>query len=266
MKKHIFVFNIVFICLFLTLSGEQKSYEGKEIIERSIQATRLAGTQAVAFIKILDQKGRERIRKVAQVTKLYDNGNIEKKLIRFLEPPDVKGVGFLTFDYQDKDDDKWLFMPALRKTRRIVSSENAKNFMGTEFTYADMTPPSLEDFTYRKLGEKDIDGTDCWEIEIVPVDEGIADENGFLKKISFIGKHDFVLRKALYYGLDGERHKELTVHEIKELDRENHRFRIMHMEMENKQNGRRSVLKVEEIQYSPNIKDDYFSIRYLERE
>ncbi len=75
---------------------------------------------------IIDKKGRERVRDTAQITKLYNKGETEKKLIRFLSPADVKGTGFLTFDYEDKDDDMWLYMPALRKVRRIVSSEKIK--------------------------------------------------------------------------------------------------------------------------------------------
>ena len=68
--------------------------------------------------------------------------------MRFLSPPDVKGTGLLIFDYEENDDDMWLFMPSLRKTRRIVSSEKAKSFMGSEFSYADITPPALNDFIF----------------------------------------------------------------------------------------------------------------------
>jgi hypothetical protein len=178
----------------------------------------------------------------------------------------VKGTGFLTFDYRENDDDKWLYMPALRKTRRIVSSENVKSFMGSEFSYADMTTPTVEDFTYNILGEEEINSVLCWKIEITPKDDDIADENGFSKKISYIEKQDYVIRKVVYLDLDEELHKEFTVYEIKELDTQNRKYRLMHIEMENKQNGRKSIMKVEKIHFKPNVKDEYFTIRYLERE
>ena len=254
--------TLLFVCSTLIA---QEEFTAKQIIDRSNEVRKVAGMESVATLTIVDSKGRERVRKTAQVTKLYDNGDTEKKLVRFLSPADVKGTGLLTFDYEDKDDDMWLFMPALRKTRRIISSEKAKNFMGSEFSYADMTPPLLDDFSYKKLGEQEIEGTLCWEIEMVPVDDDIADENGFSKRISYIAKKDFVIRKSVYYDLDGELHKELAIKEVKELDPENHKYRPMHMIMVNKQNGRKSIMKVDKIQFNPDVKDEYFTTRYLER-
>lgn len=266
MKLHIKSLIIFSLLLFGATTNAQTNLTGKEIQKRTIEATRVAGTEAVTTLKIIDSQGRERVRKIAQVSKIYNNGKTEKKLFRFLAPSDVKGTGFLTFDYDKKDDDKWLYMPALRKTRRIVSSENAKSFMGSEFSYADMTPPALDDYTYNVLGEAVVGGILCWKIQIIPADEDVADENGYSKKISYIGKDDFVLRKSIYYDLDEELHKELTVNEIKELDTKNHKYRLTKMVMENVQDGRKSILEVEKIKFAPGIKDEFFTTRYLERE
>lgn len=266
MKKISTLTVILGILITSSVIESQENLAAEQIVDRSFKATKLAGSETISTLTIIDNKGRERVRKIAGVSKLYDNGATEKRLIRFLSPADVKGTGLLTFDYEKKDDDMWLYMPALRKTRRIVTSEKAKNFMGSEFSYADMTPPILDDFTYKILGEQEVEGTLCWEIEIVPVDDDIADENGFSKRIVHIAKKDFVIRKAIYYDLDGELHKELAVKEVKELDTKNHKYRPMQMIMVNKQNGRKSILMVEKIQFNPNVKDEYFTTRYLERE
>lgn len=247
-----------------TLVAEEE-LTARQIMDSSFKAVKLAGSESTSTLTIIDKKGRQRIRRIAGVSKLYDDGKTEKRLIRFLSPADVKGTGLLTFDYEKKDDDIWLFMPALRKTRRIVSSEKAKNFMGSEFSYADMTPPTLDDFTYKILGEQEVDNTLCWQIEMVPVNDDIADENGFSRKISYIAKKDFVIRKAIYYDFDDELHKELTVKDVQEVDTKNHKYRPRHMFMVNKQNGRKSLLKVDEIQFNPGVKDEYFTTRYLER-
>ncbi len=258
---------ILFSVLFSASSGIsfQENLTAKQIVDRAFKATKLEGSESLSTMTIIDEKGRERVRKISALSKLYDNGSTEKRLIRFLSPADVKGTGLLTYDYEDKEDDIWLFMPALRKTRRIVSSEKAKNFMGSEFSYADMTPSRLDDFNYRLLDEKEIGGVSCWEIEISPLNEDIAEENGFSKRIVFIAKQDFIIRKAIYYDLDGELHKELEVKEVKEIDTQNHKFRPVHMVMVNKQNGRQSILKVDEIQLKSDLKDEYFTMRYLER-
>lgn len=260
------ILAVVFCLLFVSAWLEpQENLNAKQIVDKSFQATKLAGSEMLSTMTIIDNRGRERVRKIATVSKLYDSGETEKRLIRFLSPADVKGTGLLTFDYENKDDDMWLFMPALRKTRRIVSTEKAKNFMGSEFTYADMTPPILDHFTCEILGEDDVAGAKCWKIEMIPTDDDVADENGFSKRISFIAKQDYVIRKAIYYDLDGELHKELTVENVKEIDTKNHKYRPTRMVMVNEQNGRKSVLNVDEIQFNPEVKDEFFTTRYLER-
>jgi hypothetical protein len=138
--------------------------------------------------------------------------------------------------------------------------------MDSEFSYADMTPPTVEDFTYNILGEEEIKGILCWKLEIIPRDEDIANMNDFSKKISYIGKQDYVIRKAIYFDLEEEPQKEFTVFDIKELDKQNHKYSLMHIEMVNKQNGRKSIIRIEKIQFTPNVKDEYFTTRYLERE
>jgi hypothetical protein len=256
----------IIIFLFPVLVYTQTELTAYQIADRAQEAIRVKGVQAVAVMRIVDEKGRERVREIKQVTKLYDNGETEKRLIRFMAPADVKGVGLLTYDYKIKDDDLWLYMPALRKTRRIVSTEKSKNFMGSEFTYADMTPPALDEFTFNKMGDEEVNGILCYQIEWLPKNEEIAEENGFSKRIAFLGKKDFVIRKSIYYDLDGDLYKELIVHEIRELDEVNHKYRAVNLEMVNLQNDRKSYLINESLEFNPDIEDDYFTTRYLERE
>lgn len=257
---------LIAILLLIRTASYAQSLTANQIVERSQETIKVKGVQGISVMRIIDEKGRERVRKIRQVTKLYDNGETEKRLLRFMEPADVKGTGLLTFDYEKQDDDLWLYMPALRKSRRIVSTEKAKNFMGSEFTYSDMTPPTLEDFTFNLLGEEETGGALCYQVEWIPNEDEIAEENGYSRRITFFGKEDYVIRKAIYYDLDGELFKELIVHEVKELDPVNHKYRAMHLEMINKQNGRRSVMVNEQLEFNPDISDDYFTVRYLERE
>jgi len=261
-NKLIFLF---FISFFITEYFAQEKLSAKEIFEKSIEVTRPSGTEAISQMTIFDEKGRKRERKLYQLSKLTNKGNTEKKLIRFLSPADVKGTGFLTYDYKIKDDDKWLYMPALRKTRRIISSENAKSFMGSEFSYADMTPLKVDDFKFTNLGTETINGIKCYKIEILPLDDEIADENGFSKKISFFDVKHIVLRKAVYHDLEGSLHKELMILKVTEVDPVNHKFRFLNMEMKNIQNGRRSTFVLDKIKLLPKVKDSYFTTRYMEK-
>ncbi len=260
-----FNFLLMVFCLATVILAQDK-LTANEIINRGQEVLRVKGMQAVSVMCIIDEKGRERVRKIKQVSKLLENGETEKRLIRFMEPADVKGTGLLTFDYNSKDDDLWVYMPTLRKVRRIVSSEKAKSFFGSEFTYADMSPPSPDDFDFKLLGEEKVKDVPCYKIEWKPKSDDVAEENGFSRRVTFSGKDDFVVRKSIYYDLDGELLKELVVHEVKELDAENHTFRYMNIEVTNKQNGRRSTFVNENIEFKPDLDENYFTTRYLERE
>lgn len=257
--------TIILCIMTVTNMFAQSNLTAKQIQQKSIDATRISGTECLNKMTIINQKGQKRVRQMAVITKLYDNGNTEKKLIRFLAPADVKGVGFLTFDYKVKDDDKWIYMPALRKTRRIISSENAKSFMGSEFSYADMTLPNIEEYTYKLLGEGMVNGISCFKIEVIPISDDVMDANGFSKRISFIGKNDFVLRKAIYFDLFGDKEKVMEVESVVEVDKTHHKYRMKKIVMTNLQNGRKSISEIEKIQFNPSIPDDYFTTRYLER-
>jgi len=253
----------------LIIGGAQvmaQDLDARTIMDRAFEATKLDGAESVSTMTIIDGKGRERIRKIAQASKLTNAGKTEKKLIRFLAPADVKGTGLLTFDHENADDDMWLFMPALRKTRRIVSSEKAKSFMGSEFSYADINPPTLDDFTFTLLGEEELDGERCWKIEMIPVDEDVADENGFSKRISWVAQSNQMNWKSIYYDLDEELLKTLTVGEVKLIDPAKKKYRAMHLEMVNHQNDRRSILHIDQIQFAPQVKESFFTTRYLERQ
>ncbi len=261
-NKYLLTALLLMICTNL---NAQDNLTGRQIMEKQKEVSKLEGSEMVGTLKIINQKSRERIRKTSIAAKSYGD-ELSKRIIIFLYPADVKGTGMLVFDYENKDDDMWIYMPALRKTRRIVSSEKGKSFMGSEFTNADISTPNLNDFNYKKLGTEQVGDTDCWEIESIPKDEDIADENGYSKRIIYIGKKDFVTRKTVYYNLDGELHKILEAKNIKLIDTENKKYMAAEMTMINKQNGRKSIWIIDEIVVNPNIKDEYFTVDYLEKQ
>ena len=238
----------------------------REIMDKVALTRKLSGSEAVIKMTIINDKGQTRERKITMATKLFDDGKTEKRIYRFLSPADVEGTGVLVFDYEDQADDVWVFLPALRKTRRIVSSQRSSKFMGSEFSYADLNIPALDDFKYQLMKEEDYGGEKCWVIDLLPKSEEVANGEGYAKKTYWISKEKFTLRRGLYFDLDGKLLKELKSDEVKLLDTKNKRYRAMHMEMINKQNGRRSVFTSEKVVFAPDTKDDYFTTRYLERQ
>lgn len=254
----------MFLVPVVSSAGDTDS-SPRNIMEKSWWAGKVKGIEMVNTLTIYDPQGQKRVRKTASIAKLYDGGKTTKRLIRFLHPADVKGTGLLTYDYEKKDDDIWFFLPSMRKTRRIVSSEKSKNFMGSEFTYADITPPPVDDFKYKMLKQEDADNSKCWVIEIIPKSNSVAEENGFSKKVVWVGQKDYVVRKSIYHDLQGKLLKEFNATRVTEVDTKDHRFLSLKMTMVNKQNGRKSTMEMKKHKLSKDIPDKYFSIRYLER-
>lgn len=237
----------------------------RDIMDKAAQARKLDGSEAVVKMTMTDDKGSTRERKITMATKLYDGGKTEKRILRFLAPADVKGTGVLVFDYDSAPDDVWIFLPALRKTRRIVSSQRSQSFLGSEFSFGDLNVPSLDEFKYNLVKEENAGGEPCYVVDVLPKDKATADAEGYSKKTYWISKATYSVRRALFYDKGGKLLKELTASRIKLLDPAHKRYRAMRMEMVNKQNGRKSVFESEKVTLAPDTKDEYFTTRYLER-
>lgn len=235
--------------------------DGQQIMQKVADTKMLDGSEALVKMTVTGKEARS----LSMATKLYDGGKTEKRIIRFLSPSDVKGTGVLVFDYTDKADDVMLYMPAMKKTRRIAGSQRSQAFMGSEFTFGDFNTPSLGDFTYKVLKEENAGGEACWVVEVLPKSSDIGEGEGYSKKIYWVSKSNHTVRKGEYYDMGGALLKVLTTSDVKLLDKAKNRYRAMKLEMENKKNGRKSVFETEKIAFSPDVKDEFFTATYLEK-
>ena len=237
----------------------------REIMDKVTVTRKLDGSEAVVKMTVIDDKKQSRERDITMATKLYDGGKTEKRVYRFVSPADVQGTSILVFDYEEKPDDVWIYLPALRKTRRVVSSQKTQSFMGSEFSYGDLNIPAIDDFDYTLVKQEPFGGETCYVIDVAPKSKEIAESEGYSKKTYWVSKDKYTVLRGLYYDKDGKLLKELVAENIKLLDAKNKRYRPMHMEMVNKQNGRKSVFESPKVTFSPNTKDEFFTPAYLER-
>jgi outer membrane lipoprotein-sorting protein len=249
----------------LPVWGGAAAPSARELMDRVIETRKLDGSEALVSMTIATAQGQTRERKLSMATKLYDGGKTEKRIYRFSAPAEVVGTGVLVFDYEAQADDVWVYLPALRKIRRILSAQRSEGFMGSEFSYADLNVPALDDYTYQLQREESAGGEPCFVIDVLPKTREIADGEGYSKKTYWVSRERLVLHKAVYYDLDGEALKQLDNSDFKLLDPKRKRYRPMRMVMTNKQNGRVSTFATEKISFSPDVKDDYFTPRQLER-
>ena len=213
---------------------------------------------------LIDKNGNQRVRDLKSYSK--DFGADEHKILFFKSPSDVKNTAFLTYDYDDpnRDDDQWLYLPALKKVKRIPSADKSSSFMGSDFSYFDMTDRDLEDYDYRLLKETKVRGHDAWMIEALPRNQKVIDESGYKKSIGIIRKDNYMVVRAINFMTNGKK-KYL---DLKKINKQDGIWLVDEMTMttkKGKETIHKTILKFSNIKLNQNIDDNMFTTRRLEK-
>lgn len=251
--------------LVMAASLGAQSLSGYDIMKKATEVPEPKTSSSTATLTIHSKKGTNRVREV--IMKSKDYGDVSKEVIVFTTPKDVAGTGYLMFDYAEdakgnkKDSDNWLYMPAMKKTRRIASSgsESEGSFMGTDFTYQDMGSRSLNKYNYQLLGEESVDGVACYKVECVSKAHTEKDP----RYIAYISKGDFIMRKCEFYDRQDKLHRVLTCSDFTTIKGYT---TAQKMKMENVQTGTWSSIETKNIIYDANdIDDSLFTVAALEK-
>ena len=214
---------------------------------------------------LIDKNGSQRRRTIRSMS--MDKGEDSLNIMFFLDPADVKDTGFLTYDYDEyeKDDDQWLYLPALKKTKRIASGDKSGSFMGSDFSYADMTERKLDAYDYVLLKEGDLDGVPVWIVQATPNNDKEIDETGYTKQIVFVRKDNFVVVRAKSWMKKGRRTKYMEVKKLEQIDGI---WTPIEMHMTTKQGTKtlhKTVLLSRNVRYNQEMRESQFSVRMLEK-
>lgn len=183
----------------------------------------------------------------------------DKSLTIFDTPKDVQGTAFLTFSHKVGDDDQWLYLPKLKRVKRISSSNKSGPFMGSEFSYEDLSSQELEKFTYTYLRDEVVESKDCYVIERVPT----YDKSGYTKQVVWLDKEEYRPIKTEYYDRRGQLAKTLIASGYqKYLDQY---WRPTTMEMVNHLTGKKTILTWNNYQFKTGLKDSDFNKNSLKR-
>ena len=210
-------------------------------------------------MKLVNKSGSTRVRKITSYA--MDVGADTKTIMFFQYPNDVKGTGFLTVNYDDvnKEDDKWLYLPALKKTRRISGkSSKTDYFMGSDFTYDDIGKRNVDEDTHKLLREESANGFDYYVIESTPKKDGEI----FSKKLICIRKDCDVVEKVEFYDKLGKLHRQMISSDIKKVDGF---WTVGKMEMKNVQTGHSTELLFLDPKYNIQLDSKIFTVNKLER-
>ena len=262
MRNYFLVF--VLISIFLPWSGHSAELTALDIMKRVDE--RNDGDNRVARISmtLIDRKGQKRNRTLE--TFMKDKGPDTLNLIFFAAPANVRNTGFLTYDYAtpESDDDQWLYLPELRKTKRIASSNKSQSFMGTDFSYADMTRRVLEEWTYRLLGEREVNGKKTWLIEAVPASGLVKRRYGYAKSVLFVRQDIDMVVRAAHWLTNGGKLKYLDIRKLEKIDGIWVATELDMKTVLNKESLHRTVMRFENVRYNQNLDEGLFSLRRLE--
>jgi outer membrane lipoprotein-sorting protein len=254
--KHIFVTVIIFV--LVSGAAFTQAPTGYDIMKQADEQYSGDTAQYKLTMTLNSGRGAPRIREVDYYFKDY--GDTEKILMEFKSPRDVAGTGYLSFSYNDesKDDDIWLYLPAMKRVRRITGSGKNDSFMGTDFTYEDMGSRSLNKDDFSLRGEEAVDGAPCWVVEAKAKDR----KDPYGRRVIRVRKNSYVFAAVDFYDRQDRLLKTLRVSGIRQIDGI---WTAQKMEMTNIQDKHSTVIDISEIRFNMPLEDSLFVVTTLER-
>jgi len=251
---------LLFLLVLAAAAGAETPEEKGLAIAREVDArdTGWGDFQAKMSMLLRNRHGEESLRQM-RVKSLEVEGDGDKTLIVFDEPRDVKGTALLTFSHKTKDDDQWLYLPALKRVKRIASRNKSGPFMGSEFAYEDLASQEIEKYTYKYIRDDELDGTPVFVIERYPVSK----YSGYKRQLVWIDKERYIPLKIEFYDRKNSLLKTLTFKGYRQyLDRY---WRAEEMFMQNHQTGKSTLLTWKEYRFRTGLKDSDFTRNSLKR-
>ena len=255
--KNLKITSIVVAILIIASFGANAQLTGKQIIDKTYN--RASGNDQVSELTmtLTNSRGQTRVRIIQQFTK--DFGSVEKSIMFFQSPADVKNTSFMSWSYDnDKSDDQWIYLPAIKKTKRISSDSKSDYFMGSDFTYDDLGDRKLNADNHKLLKTETVNGKSCYVVKSVSKD----DEYMYSKTITWIDKSTFVGVKKEFYDEDDELLKILTIKKVQKISGF---YVITSSEMKNVQKNHKTSIILKNIKINTGIPDSKFTERMMMR-
>ena len=265
-NKIYFIILTILLCGSIFPTDKAFALSGREIMEK-VNSRDVGDSSSTEMEMILiDKKGKKRVRKLK--TFGGKEGNDTLSLMFFISPADVKNTGFLTYDYKEsgKDADQWLYLPALRKTKRIAAGDKSGSFMGSDLNYSDMTTPDLDLYDYTLMKETYVRAEKVWQIKAVPKSKDEAEKSGYSKSVIFIRQDNYVMIRAVRWVHKKRRNKYIDVKKMEKIDGIWVSTETHVTTKTGKKTLHKTILKENNIRFNQNdVNADLFTVRRLEK-
>jgi outer membrane lipoprotein-sorting protein len=255
-----FIVILTLLILAITASAETPEEKGLAIaLEADRRNDGFQDSTSNMLMTLKNRHGKESIRRI-RVKTLEVRGDGDKSLTIFDNPRDVKGTAFLNFTHKVGDDDQWLYLPALKRVKRISSRNKSGSFMGSEFAYEDIASQEVEKYTHKWIRDETYEEKECFVIERYPVDKK---NSGYTSQVSWIDIEEYRVFKVEYFDRKNSHLKTLTFKGYKKyIDKY---WRADEMNMVNHQNGKTTRLEFSDYKFKTGLKDKDFTKNSLKR-
>lgn len=256
MFKKIVIFAL-FLSLLLVQSGLAQDLDGNQVLEK-VEASRKAESHQMTMVmELYSSSGDMRSR---ELNNYRLEGEVERSLMQFSEPADIRGTAFLLLDDRENDqEDMYLYLPAMSAVRKISGSQKNGNFVGSDLTYNDLSIFSGANFQDNYQAEIEAEDSEIIELHLEIIDPDIDYSYGRM----WVRKDLWLAEKIEYYD---QHQKLLKVINLSEFDEIEGNRLARKIEIENVQKGSRTVLKMAEVEFNPELDPNIFTTRYLQRQ
>ncbi len=243
--------------IIATAFGANAQLTGTQIIEKTYNRASGEDQTSLLTMTLTNKSGQTRVRKIQQFSK--DLGDTEKSIMFFQSPADVKNTSFMNWSYDsDKNDDQWIYLPALKRVKRISSDSKSDYFMGSDFTYDDLGDRKLTADNHKLLKEETVNGKVCYVVQSISKDE----DNMYSKTTTWIDKSNFVGVKKEFYDEDEDLLKILTIIKVEKIAGF---YVITNSKMKNVQKNHSTTMTLSNVKVNTGISVSKFSERMMTR-
>ena len=253
--------NKFFIKIILTImiTTALSAQTGSEIMQKVIDAQKVNSSAMDILMTLVDKDGDTGTRRIQ--TLILNENDLTKTITLFLEPASVRNTRFLTVENSGRADDQWIFLPSLRKVKRIAAGDKDGSFMGSDFSYSDMgsSGSSVDDSTQTIIREEKYNGRNCYVVESIPK---TGTDNNYGKYVTWVDKISWLTLKVEFYSKDGRTQiKELNSENIV---KENGHWLAKKIIMETLESGHKTILDIKQVKYDIPLNPGYFTTTFLE--
>ncbi len=253
--------------LTVTVLLPQSSHadEIQDIVHHSDDASKFLTSSASAKFVLTSKDGEQRVRLTKNMTKLVGNTQDNMRLTEFVAPADVQGTTTLLIENSSGSDSMFVYLPALKKVRRLASANKSDAFIGTDFSYGDVLGYKLGDWKYSKLPDAKFNGKDCYVIEATPINDAVKGDFGYSKRRMCILKDNFVTATIDIWDTAGNPLKHIEFTDIRPYGKTRPGWQAMSSMAKNLQTQHMTQVSVSDFTAESALSDKLFSPQSLEK-